>query len=273
MHYPILFLTKQFIAIRLRQFYMLPVKALNVLRCLTISIYGTAIGMIFTLAMMYSGIGLTTTTAACRSSVIICFVWYALNRGSIVFFFIERAHNVRSSEIERSRDWIWIIGLLYTCLLSLGLFIASMVFSTASIKSLDECEIGIPMRWLIAMIACSTLSTILVLGLYIWLLKPAIRHRIVIQDQQDPSSVDSATRQFVGVKSGTDLECESSPLPTMITTEKPAILRLEILIKKSIYGLLLMMPTEIFNFAYFITMGSMESGWVCFLICTVDGML
>lgn len=242
------------------------------LRCLTLSIYGTAICMIFTLAMMYSGIGLTTTSAACRSSVVICFVWYALNRGSLVFFFIERAHNVRSSEIERSRDWIWIIGLFYTCVLTLSVFIASMVYSDASIKSFDSCEIGIPRQWLIALIACSTVSTILVLGLYLWLLKPAIRHRVVIQDQQDPSSVDSATRQFVGIKSGADLDAESSPLPTMITTEKPAILRLEMLIKKSIYGLLMIMPTEIFNFAYFITMGSMETGWVCFLICTLDGM-
>jgi len=228
--------------------------------------------MIFTLAMMYSGVGLTTTAAACRSSVVICFVWYALNRGSLVFFFIERAHNVRSSEIERSRDWIWIIGLFYTCVLTLSVFIAAMVFSSASIKTFDACEIGIPRQWLIGLIACSTVSTVLVLGLYLWLLKPAIRHRIVIQNQPDPSSVDSVARQFVGVKSGVDIDAESSPLPTMITADKPAILRLETLIKKSIYGLLMIMPTEIFNFAYFITMGSMETGWVCFLICTLDGM-
>jgi len=235
--------------------------------------YGTAICMIFTLAMMYNGVGLTTTTAACRSSVIICFVWYGLNRGSLVFFFIERAHNIRSSEIERSRDWIWIFGLLYTCVLAISVFVASMVYSTASIKALFDCEIGIPKQWLIGLMAWSTLSTSLILVLYLWLLKPAIRHRVVIQDQHDAPSVDSSTRQFVGMKSGTDLEAESSPLPTMITTEKPAILRLEMLIKKSIYGLLMIMPTEIFNFAYFITMGYMETGWVCFTICTLDGML
>lgn len=227
--------------------------------------------MIFTLAMMYSGIGLTATYATCRSSIIICFVWYGLNRAGLFFFFIERAHNVRSSELDRSKDWIWIIGALYLGVLCTTIFIFSFVYSTAEFIDGDTmCEIGLPPRWLVGLMVAAAVSFTGIVMLYLWLLKPTIRTRIVVQDE-NPSSVASTSRQFVGLKSASDLDHESNALPIMITTEKPAVMRLEMLIKKSIYGALMVLPVEIFNFAYFITMGGMEMGWVCFLICTIDG--
>jgi TRAP-type C4-dicarboxylate transport system permease small subunit len=231
--------------------------------------------MVFTLALMYNGIGLSTTYTTCRSSIIICFVWYGLNRAGWIFFFIERAHNVRSSEVERRKDFIWIIGILYTCVLCLVLFILAMVYSFATFTNAsngDTCQLGIPRQWLIALMAIGTINLAWILVLYLWLLKPAIRHRVIVQEDHENVSVESSQRQFVGIKSGTNLDSEEFALPTMITHEKPAILRLENLIKKSIYGLLMMMPVEIFNFAYFLAMDGMEMGWVCFLICTLDGM-
>jgi hypothetical protein len=232
--------------------------------------------MIFTLAMMYNGIGLSATYATCRSSIIICFVWYGLNRAGWIFFFIERAHNIRSSEVERRRDWIWIIGFIYTCVLCLILFILAMVYSYATfvnnVDGGDTCQLGIPRRWLIAVIIIGAINIIWILILYLWLLKPTIRHRVILQEDDGPASIESSPRQFVGMKSGTNMDDgDSSALPTLITHEKPAVLRLENLIKKSIYGLLLMMPVEVFNFAYFLVMDGMEMGWICFLICTFDG--
>jgi len=267
------------VALRLQQFYNSPVKALRLLRCITISIYVTSIGMIFTLAMMYNGIGLTTTYATCRSAIIVCFVWYGFNRAGLLFFFIERAHNIRSSELERRKDWIWIIGFLYATVVCLTIYILAMYFSDSTFvngSTGTSCHIGIPVPWFYALAAMGLTNELICLGIYFWLWRPLLKKRIIVQAPPPDMTTDEDgnTPQFITLKSATNLGTQdSTPLPFMITSEKPPIVRLEALIKKSLYGLLLIMPVETFNFVFFICMKGMEMGWVCFTICTLDGKL
>jgi len=228
---------------------------------------------------MYNGIGLTTTFTTCRSSIVICFIWYGLNRAGLIFFFIERAHNIRSSELERRKDWIWIVGSTYTGVICMVIFVLAMGFSTASFgNSTDapECRIGIPNHWLITLAAAGALNDFMVFGIYLWLLRPLTGKRFIVQENVDsPDTLNVASPQYITLKSQTGAlrSQDSTPLPEQITSETPAIFRLKALIKKSIFGLCMMIPMETFNFVYFIVARGMEMGWVCFTICTVDGKL
>jgi len=235
--------------------------------------------MIFTLGFMYNGIGLTTTYATCRSSIVICFIWYGLNRAGLIFFFIERAHNIRSSELERRKDWIWIVGSTYTGIICMALFVLGMGFSTASFgdnTSTPECRIGIPNHWLISLAAAGALNDIIVLVIYLWLLRPLTGKRFIVQENVDSpaEALNVTSPQYITLKSNTGLQSQdSTPLPEMITSETPALFRLKSLIKKSICGLGMLVPLEAFNFTFFIVDQGMEMGWICFTICTVDGKL
>ena len=150
------------------------------------------------------------------------------------------------------------------------------ILETSLVADAPECRIGIPNHWLITLAAAGALNDFMVFGIYLWLLRPLTGKRFIVQENVDsPDTLNVASPQYITLKSQTGAlrSQDSTPLPEQITSETPAIFRLKALIKKSIFGLCMMIPMETFNFVYFIVARGMEMGWVCFTICTVDGKL
>ena len=150
--------------------------------------------------------------------------------------------------------------------------------SVAEIDAYNKCRIGLLPKTAGALLAFDLCINLWLTLLFVWELMTVIKVRAQVQT---PASLSSFTRHVIGVtnfKNAStptsrpespqvqDLEAElvssHSPIRVVDTLDK--------LITKSLLCLLLIVIPTSTNLIMFIVMDGMETGFACFLTCTLD---
>jgi hypothetical protein len=215
----------------------------------------------------------------CKSSILVCLTFYIISKYLIYVFMQERIHTIRASEYTRMKDVPYVFSIIVVSIGTLAIGAWALLTANAEMNTSRTCKLGIPPHAATALLVWDISVNSWLTLLFISLLLPTLRTRAQLQA---PASLSSFTRHLVGVKSGlntsTQVELETSRATTpeqnelaLVQSRQPVLDSLERLIKKSMIGVFLIcLPTTI-NLGMFIAMNGMESGFECFMTCTLDG--
>lgn len=247
---------------------------------LVLILYFLSVAYVFSAVLLQSGLMLTTERA-CRGAVYVCLVFYFLSKGVFLLFLTERAHAVRAHQARRYKDWVWI-----TCaVLIVGGFgtilVLSFVWANARISPTDgKCRIGIPRKITIPMLVYDVFVNATLTGIFIWLLRPLMRQSFFRQRVQPPkpqppqrcssSFIQDLPKAYTGLATSEPLKPTRPPWTRSPRPQKDWIHKI---VYKSMLGAALGLLPTIANVGFIYHMDGFEQGWVCFLFCTVDGML
>lgn len=231
---------------------------------------------VFVLNHVYNGVGLNTNGNTCKNSILVCIAFYIISKFLLYIFMHERAHAIRAAEYTRLQDKPYIITLVVVSAGIIGVMAYTLWSSMAEMGADDKCRIGLEPRTAGALLAFDLAINLWLTLLFVWQLMTFLKARA----QMEPEvSMSSLTRHFIGVtnfKSGSVPQSQpESPQDIEIDlvalgSETRVIDSLERLVKKSLIGLMLIViPTSV-NLIMFIVMNGMETGFECFLTCTLD---
>jgi hypothetical protein len=214
----------------------------------------------------------------CKSSILVCVTFYVFTKYLIYVFMQERIHTIRASEYTRMKDLPYVFGMAFVTVGTLAIGIWALLTAGAEMVSNKTCKMGIPPNAATAFLVWDFFLNSFLAVSFVLLLLPTLRLRAQLQT---PASLSSFTRHLAGVKSNTinpttvrmDSARSSTLDPNELVLEQshqPVVDSLVRLIKKSIIGVFLIcIPTAI-NLGMFIHMQGMETGFECFLTCTLD---
>lgn len=224
---------------------------------------------------VYLGVGLTSAGNTCKTSIIICIATYVISKYFLYVFMQERVHTIQAPEYTRLQDKPYVFSMTIVSIGCPSVLAYALYSSRAQLTKDDTCRIGLPSSAAGALLAWDIAINTWLLILFISLLLPTLRARAELQA---PSTVSSFTRHLVRVKAPTP---PSSPPPPASPVEleladlsldspTPVVTSLERLIKKSLLGQFLLCTPTAVNLIMFIVMHGLESGFECFLTCTLD---
>jgi len=230
---------------------------------------------------VFNGVGLNTNGNTCKNSILVCIAFYITSKFLLYIFMHERAHAIRAAEYTRLQDKPYIITISIVSAGILAVMAYTLWSSMAQMGADNKCRIGLQPKVAGALLAFDLCINLWLTVLFVWQLMTFVKTRAEIQP---PASLSTFTRHFIGVTS-----FKSASVPTsrpespetstfemeLVTSNSPAgvIVSLEKLIKKSLIGLMLIViPTSV-NLIMFIVMNGMETGFECFLTCTLDSKL
>jgi len=168
--------TKKFPSVlRCQQFWNAQI--VNVSRILAVCAYVSVIVFLVIVNIFSSGLGLHNY-AICSRLIYTCLGSYAFIKLSLYLFMAERIHTVRSVELSRWQDRVWIatciivvVGLGTVIGLGLGLAMFTLDASGA-------CYVGVPNKVTITGLAFDIPVNLWIIGCFVWLLRPTLRSEL-----------------------------------------------------------------------------------------------
>lgn len=149
-------------------------QVLNVSRILASSAYILVIIFLVIINTFSSGVGLEKVTV-CRGLIRSCLVFYGLIKLSLYLFMAERVHTVRSVELSRWQDRLWIATIALE-LLGLATVIGFALGTAGySLESNGVCRVGVPNKATFAILAFDVPLNLWLIGCFIWFLRPTLR--------------------------------------------------------------------------------------------------
>lgn len=129
-------------AIRIRQYRK--ARIVYPARVLTSATYCTVIVYLFILNMLATGAGLHDYEL-CKVAIYICLVFYGTVKGLLLYFMAERVRTVRSMDIARKHDKLWISCVVIITLGLSGVVATALAKANYSFKEeMGMCRVGIP---------------------------------------------------------------------------------------------------------------------------------
>jgi len=121
-----------------------------------------------------SGIGLDNH-AVCSGLVYTCLVFYGLIKVSLYLFMAERIHTVRSVELPRWQDKVWIATIVIE-IVGLGTVIGlALGLAGFTLEPSGVCRVGIPNKATLAILCFDIPVNLWLIGCFVWLLRPTLR--------------------------------------------------------------------------------------------------
>ena len=227
---------------------------------------------------------------SCKSSILVCIMFYVVTKLLLYIFMQERIHTIRAAEYTRLQDKPYIIGIVVIITGSIGIVIYAMYSAQAHVSAAssdsDSCRIGLTPLAAGLLLAWDLTMNIWLTLLFVSLLLPTLRARAQLGNT---TSMSAFTRHLVmpSIKMPTPLvstlsrsssptspPAESEAEPDLelhiVQSASPVVESLERLIRKSLLGVfLIVIPTTV-NLVLFIKMDMLESGFQCFITCLLD---
>lgn len=257
-------------------------------------------------SIVESGLGLSTQDI-CHAAIVLCVTFYFSSKMVMYLFLAERAHAIRAPYMRRSQDWIWLL-LLFLVFVGLGtLTICAYLWPVSHINPEDGiCRMGLPVRVSIPMLAYDAFVNIVFTGLFIWLMGPLIKLNALptkVQRQECPRQrVRQLSEGPTGASAGPPphlaprgrqilhwTTCLTRVISLAFGSTKPlgpsiyagsylsrpasGETRIDRLIARSLVGAVLVLIPTAANLVIMFALRGKELGWLCLLICTVDGKL
>ena len=160
------------LAIRIRQF--VKARLINPSRVLATCAYITVIVFLVILSMLSSGVGFDDHRV-CSSLINVCLAFYGLVKVTLYFFMAERVHTVRSVELTRRQDKLWLATILIISGGLSGMVVVANRNSNHELSPSGLCKVGVPATTTIGMILFDLVVNFWLIGLFIYFLRPTLK--------------------------------------------------------------------------------------------------
>ena len=160
------------LAIRIRQF--VKARLINPSRVLATCAYVTVIVFLVILSMLSSGVGFDDHRV-CSSLINVCLAFYGLVKVTLYFFMAERVHTVRSVELTRRQDKLWLATILIISGGLSGMVVVANRNSNHELSPSGFCKVGVPATTTIGMILFDLVVNFWLIGLFIYFLRPTMK--------------------------------------------------------------------------------------------------
>lgn len=144
--------------------------------------------------MLSNGIGLVYPSV-CHAAIYVCLAFYGLSKFLMYMFVAERAHAVRSVELNRRQDKLWIATVIIIILGCVGVIGFAMARAQSSLHLNGSCHIGVPASGTGPILAFDMTANIWLCGLFVWLLRPTLKQHAEVQGVVGMSSF---ARRLIG---------------------------------------------------------------------------
>ncbi|KAH0538464.1 hypothetical protein FGG08_004962 [Glutinoglossum americanum] len=233
------------------------------IRWLVIIIYVVGILFVLSSTLLQYGFGLNVVKN-CRAAIILCLVFYLGAKVLMYIFFVERARLMCLPVVQRKYDKVW-WGNMIMVVAGFGVIaVLSFVYLVTEVSPVDgQCRIGLRLGVTVALLAYDMIINVWLTGLFIKLaaqyMKKFFPDRVSkwweifnrkLRPREDDISMDKD---------------DAAVLPVDATGGLAKLAR------KTMIGCTVMLSSTIVNLAVLLRFHGHEAGWVCFLVCTIDG--
>ncbi|EMC97083.1 hypothetical protein BAUCODRAFT_437890 [Baudoinia panamericana UAMH 10762] len=248
-------------------------------------------GIAFDIAAALTVIGIDLSSHPhCRAAMYVCLVFYCGTKINILLFLIERAHLARGKQ-KRRKDWVW-LSFMFALVAGLGTIIILAFMAPNGFIDPDDaqCRIGLPKTAVMVLMVYDILMSIALTGVFVMLLCPLLRSRMLARQDQVPlgtTSSHSPLRPDLTAQKSSGLMShrshESEVYPTLFHTRNPFAQpfttlnisapqsdHLRVLIGKTCVGTAVTMAATIINLVALYAYNGQEHGWICFMCCLGD---
>ncbi|KAF2680568.1 hypothetical protein K458DRAFT_392619 [Lentithecium fluviatile CBS 122367] len=248
---------------RTKQLERRHLRSLSLTRVLVFILYALAISFVTSAAVVESGLGLSSSSA-CHAAIIICLVFYVGSKVTMYIFLVERAHALRAPYMKRSRDWIWLTGMLTIACGFGSIAICGFVWPIADLSHIDgRCRIGLPYKVTIPLLSFDVIINTLLTGIFIYLLRPLLQFGGMSNEVVPANRFTKGMRRILK-SSGRSNHIDFYPMNHLLFKS------VETLLWKSLIGSVLVMLPTVGNLAALLPLRGRELGWLCLTICTFD---
>ena len=218
----------------------------------------------FAAAIVETGLGLETLTT-CRAAILVCLVFYVGSKVLMYVFLIERAHSVRAPYISRSKDWLWLAGMIFIFLGFGTVALVAFLFPIADISSNDgKCRIGLPFKVTIPLLSFDCVINVALTGIFIFLLRPILRLGAQESAPYWRKKFIEALCRLLSIKQYAADDMHQINISLIKSVEK--------LVYKSTIGCVLVLIPTMANLSLLFYMRGKELGWLCLTLCSLDGI-
>lgn len=225
--------------------------------------YCLAISFVVSAAVVESGLGLSSPSV-CHAAIFICLTFYVGGKVAVYTFLVERAHALRAPYMRRSRDWIWLGGMLTIACGFGSIAVCGFVWPIANLSQDDgRCRIGLPYKVTIPLLSFDVVINTLLTAIFIYLLRPLLRFGGLSNEEVPASRFTKGVRII--------LKSSSRGGSVDVYPNRNFLKSIETLLWKSFIGSLLIMLPTVGNLAALLPLRGQELGWLCLTICTLDG--
>ena len=181
-----------------------------------------------------------------------CLVFYVGDKVISYLFLVERTHQIRGPHCARYQD----PSFLFSVSIVLGGFgviaVFAFLYPVTSLSQIDgKCRIGLPFKVTLPLLIYDILINLSLTAFFCWIGQKYLRGRSLKQTL----NIVSAALPFHHSKK---LDTQENLLMFMM-------------VKGTIGAGAIIMPT-VANLAILFKLNGHEQGWLCFTICTIDGM-
>ena len=235
------------------------------IRFYLLAVYFWGICFIISVATLQFGYGVSSQRV-CLASIMLCLVFYVVDKVIIYLFLIERAHVVRCRQyVRRSDRWY----LVNTAIVVLGfgtIAILSFIFPVAELSAVDgKCRIGLPFKITLPLLIYDISINVYLTFHFLCFARP----HIVKDSIGKLRSIFGQGRDFRS--RAQDLTNENRAFRTKANVSTPRQDHLRNLAKRTLNGMCIMLLATIINLSILFHMNGHEQEWMCFMFCTLDG--
>lgn len=192
---------------------------------------------------------------ACLASIILCLVFYVVDKVILYLFLIERIHIVRSRRYTRLTD-NWYMANIAILVLGFGsIAILSFLFPVAELSD-GKCRIGLPFKITLPLLIYDVTINIYLTGHFLYFSRPGI--------------VPDILRRLPFTIRSSDTRHTTLGFPRRPEDGRQDNLRK--LAKRTLNGMCIMLLATTINLSILFYMSGREEEWMCFMFCTLDGM-
>ena len=160
------------IALRTQHLSLDSIIRLPAIRLYLIVIYFWGICFIISVASLRFGYQVRTQRA-CFASIILCLVFYVVDKVIIYLFLVERIHVVRSRRYTRLTDY-WYMANIAIVILGFGsIAIFSFIFPVAEFSD-NKCRIGLPFKITLPLLVYDITINLYLTSHFLYFVRPGI---------------------------------------------------------------------------------------------------
>ncbi|EON66011.1 hypothetical protein W97_05254 [Coniosporium apollinis CBS 100218] len=247
---------------------------MNFIRLLVVMLYLLCLAFVFSAAVIESGLGLSNLSI-CYSAIIVCLVFYVGSKVVMYMFLVERAHALRAPYLRRTRDWIWLFGMIIVVTGFGSIAIIAFIFPLAEMSPEDgRCRIGLPLKVTIPLLTFDIVINVALTSIFVHHLGPLIRFESnvggISGNPYMPSHIGGSLKRLFR-KSKPRISVSSTLDGDWTTNLNHENMRaVEKLVWKSLIGAVVVMIPTVINLTLLYHWQGREQGWLCFTICTLD---
>ena len=231
------------------------------IRFYLLAAYFWGICFIISVATLQFGYGVSSQRV-CLASIMLCLVFYVVDKVIIYLFLIERAHVVRCRQYARRSDRWYLVNMAIVTLGFGTIAVLSFIFPVAEFSTVDgKCRIGLPFKITLPLLIYDISINVYLTFHFLYFARPHI-----FQD-----SVGKLRSVFGQRRDSQVLTNEIRAFRAKAKVSSPQQDDLQNLARRTLKGMCVMLLATVINLSILFHMSGQEQEWMCFMFCTLDG--